>query len=216
MSAASELPYVDEHAAIVAADRAATWESLLRVAEATVSSGGAAGFARILDCADIEPAGPRPLAVGSTIPGFRVAVAEAPAELSLVGSHRFSDYALIFRLEELGAARTRLRAETRAEFPGFKGAVYKGLVIGTRLHVLATRRILGATKSRAERPSRRAAGLCDSCRHQRLVPNTRGSVFSLCERSREDPAYPRYPRIPVLRCPGFEPASPQPAPGRRR
>lgn len=48
------------------------------------------------------------------------------------------------------------------------------------------------------------AGLCDSCRHQRLVPNTRGSVFSLCQRSRTDPDYPRYPPIPVLRCPGFE------------
>jgi hypothetical protein len=48
-------------------------------------------------------------------------------------------------------------------------------------------------------------GLCDACRHQRLVPNTRGSVFSLCERSREDPDFPRYPRLPVLRCPGFEP-----------
>ena len=52
------------------------------------------------------------------------------------------------------------------------------------------------------------AGLCDRCQHQRLVPNTRGSVFSLCERSREDPAYPRYPRLPVLSCPGFEPRSP--------
>jgi hypothetical protein len=48
------------------------------------------------------------------------------------------------------------------------------------------------------------AGLCDTCRHQRLVPNTRGSEFSLCERSRTDPAYPRYPRLPVLRCPGYE------------
>ncbi|MET0559087.1 MAG: hypothetical protein ABW065_10510 [Solirubrobacterales bacterium] len=47
-------------------------------------------------------------------------------------------------------------------------------------------------------------GLCDECRHQRLVPNTRGSVFSLCERSRSDPAYPRYPRIPVLSCLGFQ------------
>jgi hypothetical protein len=47
-------------------------------------------------------------------------------------------------------------------------------------------------------------GLCDACRHQRLVPNTRGSVFSLCERSREDPDFPRYPRLPVLCCPGFE------------
>ncbi|HSR94658.1 MAG TPA: hypothetical protein VLK56_07305 [Solirubrobacterales bacterium] len=48
-------------------------------------------------------------------------------------------------------------------------------------------------------------GLCDSCVHQQLVPNTRGSVFSLCLRSREDPAYPRYPRLPVLDCPGHEP-----------
>jgi hypothetical protein len=48
-------------------------------------------------------------------------------------------------------------------------------------------------------------GLCDGCAHQRLVPNTRGSVFSLCERSRSDPGYPRYPRLPVLSCPGFEP-----------
>ena len=53
---------------------------------------------------------------------------------------------------------------------------------------------------------RPAAGLCDSCRHQRLVPNTRGSVFSLCERSRTDPSYPRYPRLPVERCAGHEPA----------
>jgi hypothetical protein len=57
-------------------------------------------------------------------------------------------------------------------------------------------------------PARPQAGLCDSCRHQRLVPNTRGSVFSLCERSRIEPAYPRYPRLPVLSCPGFEPGRP--------
>jgi hypothetical protein len=47
-------------------------------------------------------------------------------------------------------------------------------------------------------------GLCSGCVHQQLVPNTRGSVFSLCLRSRADPAYPRYPRVPVLACPGFE------------
>lgn len=48
-------------------------------------------------------------------------------------------------------------------------------------------------------------GLCDSCLHQQLVPNTRGSVFSLCLRSREDRRYPRYPRMPVLACSGHEP-----------
>jgi hypothetical protein len=37
-----------------------------------------------------------------------------------------------------------------------------------------------------------------------VIRNTRGSSFSLCERSREDERYPRYPRLPVLRCPGHE------------
>lgn len=56
------------------------------------------------------------------------------------------------------------------------------------------------------RPTARPnAGLCDRCAHQRLVPNTRGSVFSLCELSRTDPGFPRYPPVPVLSCPGFQP-----------
>jgi hypothetical protein len=50
------------------------------------------------------------------------------------------------------------------------------------------------------------AGLCDTCVHQRVVKNTRGSTFSLCKRSKEEPdRYPRYPRVPVLACPGYEP-----------
>ena len=57
----------------------------------------------------------------------------------------------------------------------------------------------------ATRPPSSARGLCDACRHQRLVPNTRGSVFSLCERSRTDPSFRRYPPLPVLRCSGFDP-----------
>ncbi len=47
-------------------------------------------------------------------------------------------------------------------------------------------------------------GLCGLCRHQQVVRTGRGSVFSLCTRSRTDPAYPKYPRVPVLRCRGFE------------
>jgi hypothetical protein len=48
-------------------------------------------------------------------------------------------------------------------------------------------------------------GLCDSCAYQQIVRNTRGSVFSLCRRSREDPEFPRYPRVPVRECRGYEP-----------
>lgn len=50
------------------------------------------------------------------------------------------------------------------------------------------------------------AGLCNLCRHQQLVRNTRGSVFSLCRRSKADPGFPRYPRLPVAECRGYEPA----------
>jgi hypothetical protein len=47
------------------------------------------------------------------------------------------------------------------------------------------------------------AGLCDRCRHQRIIRNTRGSAFSLCEKSKEDERFPKYPRLPVARCSGF-------------
>ncbi|MFN8586607.1 MAG: hypothetical protein U0704_02310 [Candidatus Eisenbacteria bacterium] len=50
-----------------------------------------------------------------------------------------------------------------------------------------------------------ARGLCATCAHVRLVTTPR-SEFVLCERSKLDPAYPRYPRLPVLACPGWEPA----------
>jgi hypothetical protein len=55
------------------------------------------------------------------------------------------------------------------------------------------------------------AGLCDRCRHQKVIRNTRGSSFSLCQRAREDDRYPKYPRLPVVRCPGFEPRQPRAA-----
>lgn len=49
------------------------------------------------------------------------------------------------------------------------------------------------------------AGLCSGCRNARTVKNTRGSEFLLCERSRGDRAFARYPSLPVRDCPGFEP-----------
>jgi hypothetical protein len=57
---------------------------------------------------------------------------------------------------------------------------------------------------RAENPEARRAGLCATCSHRREVPNTRGSLFYLCRLSETDPAFPRYPRLPVLSCAGYE------------
>jgi len=47
-------------------------------------------------------------------------------------------------------------------------------------------------------------GLCADCANGRRVESARGSVFWLCERSATDPAFAKYPRLPVLRCPGYE------------
>jgi hypothetical protein len=46
-------------------------------------------------------------------------------------------------------------------------------------------------------------GICDRCAHQRLIRTTRGSVFSMCVLGQADPDWPKYPRMPVLRCPRF-------------
>lgn len=146
------LPYVDELTVEVGADRDATWAALLRVVERSFASARGRGPARLLACEDTEPSGPGPLAQGSAFPGFHVETAEPPDKLALAGRHRFSTYLLRFRLEDAGAGRTRLTAETRAVFPGLKGGIYRALVIGTRMHVVVTRRLLTAAKRRAERP----------------------------------------------------------------
>jgi len=57
----------------------------------------------------------------------------------------------------------------------------------------------------------RSAGLCAGCRWARRVRTPR-SAFWLCERSKTDPRYERYPRLPVLSCGGHEPLPPGEAP----
>jgi hypothetical protein len=49
-------------------------------------------------------------------------------------------------------------------------------------------------------------GLCPSCTHARRVESARGSAFLMCLRSQSDARYAKYPRLPVVSCPGFEAA----------
>jgi hypothetical protein len=151
MTTQSRLSYVDELPIEIGANREKTWAALLRVVEGSFASARGRGPARLLACEDTELSGPRPLAQGSAFPGFHVEAAEPGVELALAGRHRFSTYLLSFRLEDAGSGRTRLIAETRAAFPGLKGSIYRALVIGMRMHVLVTRRLLTAAKRRAER-----------------------------------------------------------------
>ncbi|OBB92495.1 hypothetical protein A5782_13550 [Mycobacterium sp. 852002-40037_SCH5390672] len=75
------LPYIDEHAITIVANRADTWSALLRVM-----------------CRD--PHDP------STVPiGFRLDEARPPARFALKGRHWFAVYRWVFELDALDAAR---------------------------------------------------------------------------------------------------------------
>ncbi|HEX9747146.1 MAG TPA: CoA pyrophosphatase [Methylomirabilota bacterium] len=55
----------------------------------------------------------------------------------------------------------------------------------------------------------RDPGLCAACALARRVVSARGSEFWLCALAARDPAFAKYPRLPVLRCPGYHPGSPE-------
>jgi hypothetical protein len=113
------LPYIDEHAITVEADRGATWSALLEM------------WCR-------EPNDP------STVRGpfFWLDDAAPRKHLALNGQHPFSVYKLVFELADEGPDRTRLTAHTWAAFPGILGKAYRALVIGTGGHRVAVRRML--------------------------------------------------------------------------
>jgi len=52
-------------------------------------------------------------------------------------------------------------------------------------------------------------GLCAICRFMRTMESDRGSTFYLCQLSATDPNFPKYPRLPVLRCSGYQPLQPE-------
>jgi hypothetical protein len=146
----ASLPYVDEHSVEVSADAHRVWTSLVGSLDRGASRPVAAAYARLVGCADRSASGPRPFAGGSTVPGFHVVHAAPERELSLEGRHRFSTYALTFRIEEIDPERCRLTAETRAEFPGLHGRLYRLLVSGSGAHVVGVRRILAGVRRRSE------------------------------------------------------------------
>ena len=55
-----------------------------------------------------------------------------------------------------------------------------------------------------ERERLARVGLCSSCRHARALHSSKDSEFWLCERSKSDPRFSKYPPLPVRTCDGFE------------
>ena len=144
------LPTIDEHSTVVAAPRDAVWAALGESLDGAFAVGLAPLYARAVGCEPATASGPRPLAAGSTIPGFAVERALPPSQLALAGRHRFSVYELRFRIDADGRRQSVLTAESRASFPGIGGAAYRALVISSGFHVLAVRRLLADVRRRAE------------------------------------------------------------------
>jgi hypothetical protein len=119
------LSHIDEHSAIVDADRGRVWRALGEVLGRERLPGRGV-VARLLDAQPATRSGD-PLVAGSTLPGFIVVRSEPHSELALEGRHRFASYALIFRLGEADG-HTTIRAETRATFAGGGGRIYRALV----------------------------------------------------------------------------------------
>lgn len=143
------LAAIDEHSTTVAATPGLVWDALIE----TLNEFGATRRARrgavLLGCVETESSGTLP-EVGATLPGFVVARAIPPAVLALLGEHRFSRYALIFRILEEPSGLVRLAAESRGEFPRSRGRAYRALVLGSGGHVGITRGILRMVRRKAE------------------------------------------------------------------
>lgn len=152
-----ELPFIDVHSLAVNVVPERAWDAVTQVMRGW--AGGAlprrsarvgALLACLLGCADAEPPPP-----GTGLPeamvGFHVARAERSSLIELEGEHRFSRYALTFRVEPSDGSRCVVHAETRATFPGRSGSIYRAAVIGTGAHVIVVRRMLTSIKRKAER-----------------------------------------------------------------
>jgi propionyl-CoA synthetase len=50
-------------------------------------------------------------------------------------------------------------------------------------------------------------GLCAGCQHAKLNETRRGTAYLRCTRAAWDSRLPRYPRLPVMECVGFDPVS---------
>ncbi len=144
-----QLPTIDEHAIEVDASAEASWNALFPILERSFGTRGARRYA--------ERAGASVTAAegdlhhpGGTLPGFTVIRAIEPVMLALAGRHRFAEYAIVFRIDLLPGQRSQVRLETRADFRGRKGRLYRAGVIGTRGHVILVNRMLRAIKRRAE------------------------------------------------------------------
>jgi hypothetical protein len=147
-----DLPFIDEHDAVI---QAQANDVFLAVARGVGRSFANGAFGRacsgLLGCAHSGMSFTVPPLEGQEVNGFQVAKVESPHRLILEGRHRFASYRLSFFVDSLveGQGRSRLRARTDANFPGFLGAMYRALVISSGAHAFIVRRMVRSIASRA-------------------------------------------------------------------
>ena len=134
------LPFVDEHGTRIAAPRELVWTALRRYVDSSL----------------VEPSGDSSRDDSSHLlgrllgteprSGFAVAREVPNRHLGLAGRHRFARYLLVFEVADTDGGQTLLTARTYAAFPGPRGRIYRALVIGSRGHVVAVKRMLRSVR----------------------------------------------------------------------
>lgn len=144
-----DLPFIDTHSVRLKAPPARAWLALIAMLRG-MGGNHPGSLTRLLALQPARMSGEwrEGTEEGDSIPGFQATEVRPCEYLALEGRHRFSRYALVFRLREDGEGSI-LEAETWAEFPGLSGALYRAAVIGTRGHRIAVRRMLGTIARRA-------------------------------------------------------------------
>lgn len=121
------LPLLDRHSATLQASQSAVWKAARQYACGLTQSDHVL-LARVLGT---EPKS-----------GFELARLVEGECLALTGRHRFARYRLVFELDAEPSNATKLSVLSFAAFPGARGRLYRGLLMGTGGHVLAVRHML--------------------------------------------------------------------------
>lgn len=143
------LPSLDEQAVEIDAPAETAWAALFPTLEESFDTDRARSYSKRVGAIETDAHGDLQHP-GGTLPGFVVTRSIAPVMLVLVGEQRISRYALVFRIDLLPGHRCRLRLETRAQFEGGKGRLYKIVLRGSRGHAIVVNRVLRGVKRRAE------------------------------------------------------------------
>jgi len=63
--------------------------------------------------------------------------------------------------------------------------------------------VFGYGRNKSRKDAGMIESLCETCQNLQEVNTPKGSRFLLCRLSKSDPAYPKYPPQPIVRCDGY-------------